>query len=135
MVGVRMADKIQLRRDSAAAWTLANPVLADGEIGWERDTRQFKVGDGVTTWNLLPYGGLQGPQGIPGEASGGDLSYLHEQASASATWTITHNLGKYPSVTVVDSAGDECEGNVNHVSLTQTVITFSAAFAGRAFLN
>lgn len=58
-----MADRIQLRRDSAAAWTLANPVLADGEIGWERDTYQFKVGNGTSTWNSLAYGGIQGPSG------------------------------------------------------------------------
>lgn len=61
-----MAEKIQLRRDNSAAWTLANPVLSDGEIGWERDTYQFKVGDGVTAWNALAYGGIQGPQGPHG---------------------------------------------------------------------
>ena len=63
-----MADKIQLRRDSAAAWTLANPVLSDGEIGWERDTYQFKVGNGTTAWNALSYGGIQGPPGADGTA-------------------------------------------------------------------
>lgn len=56
-----MADKIQLRRDSSTAWTAANPVLSDGEIGWERDTYQFKVGNGTTAWNSLAYGGIQGP--------------------------------------------------------------------------
>lgn len=52
-----MADivRFQLRRDSAAAWASANPVLADGEPGIERDTRRQKIGDGVTAWNSLPY--------------------------------------------------------------------------------
>lgn len=77
--------------------------------------------------------GEPGPPGPPG--SGGDLSFAHTQSTASDTWVITHNLGKYPAVTVVDSANDECEGNVNHVSTSQLVITFSAAFSGRAFLN
>lgn len=50
-----MADKIQIRRDSAADWTSVNPVLADGEIGIEQDTRKIKIGDGVTEWNSLSY--------------------------------------------------------------------------------
>lgn len=66
---------------------------------------------------------------------GSDASYLHEQTAPSATWTVTHMLGKYPSVTVVDSSHDEVVGSVNHVSINQTVISFSAAFAGRAFFN
>lgn len=80
--------------------------------------------------------GSQGPAGAQGPAGpSGDKNYVHDQMSASAVWTVTHGLGKYPSVTVVDSAGDECEGHVNHVTLNQTVITFSAAFSGKAFFN
>jgi len=61
-----MADQIQLRRDTAANWTSANPILASGEFGLETDTDQFKVGDGTTVWASLGYGGIQGPQGIQG---------------------------------------------------------------------
>lgn len=61
-----MADKIQLRRDTAANWTSSNPILADGEIGLERDTDKFKVGNGVDNWATRPYGGVVGPQGIQG---------------------------------------------------------------------
>lgn len=70
-----------------------------------------------------------------GGGGGSDAHYMHSQDIASDTWTIAHFMGKYPSVTVVDSAGDECEGSVNHLSTTHTVVSFSAAFAGRAFLN
>lgn len=59
-----MADRIQLRRDTAAAWLLANPVLAEGEIGIEKDTKRFKIGDGVTAWSTLAYGGLGGVESI-----------------------------------------------------------------------
>lgn len=62
-----MADRIQIRRDTAANWTSSNPVLADGEIGWERDTNQFKVGNGITAWNSLSYGGIKGDTGPQGE--------------------------------------------------------------------
>ena len=53
-----MAQKIQLRRDTAANWTAANPTLAQGEVGYELDTSKEKVGDGVTAWNLRPYTGV-----------------------------------------------------------------------------
>jgi hypothetical protein len=50
-----MALQIQLRRGLAAQWTLVNPILAQGELAVESDTRRFKVGDGVTVWNQLEY--------------------------------------------------------------------------------
>lgn len=49
-----MAMQIQLRRDTGAAWALANPVLADGEIGFCRDLDYLKIGDGVRAWADLP---------------------------------------------------------------------------------
>lgn len=50
-----MAVKIQIRRGTAAAWTSANSILADGELGIETDTRKIKIGNGTTAWNTLPY--------------------------------------------------------------------------------
>jgi len=47
--------RIRLRRDTAANWTAANPVLLNGEAGIETDTRRFKVGDGTTAWSGLGY--------------------------------------------------------------------------------
>lgn len=46
---------IQFRRGTAAQWTTANPVLANGELGWETDTGEFKVGNGASTWTALGY--------------------------------------------------------------------------------
>jgi hypothetical protein len=56
-----MAIKFQFRRDTSANWTSSNPILAEGEIGLELDTDQFKIGDGSSTYGALPYGGIQGP--------------------------------------------------------------------------
>ena len=50
-----MADLIQLRRDTAANWTLANTVLSQGEQGYETDTGKMKIGDGSTAWTSLAY--------------------------------------------------------------------------------
>lgn len=47
--------QIQIRRGAAAAWTSANPVLAQGEMGYEIDTQKIKVGNGSTAWNSLSY--------------------------------------------------------------------------------
>lgn len=55
MASKTVIGRIQLRRDTAANWTVKNPILASGELGYETDTRKGKVGDGNTTWNSLPY--------------------------------------------------------------------------------
>ena len=46
---------MQQRRGTAAQWTSADPILAAGEIGFESDTGQFKIGDGVNHWEDLSY--------------------------------------------------------------------------------
>lgn len=48
-------EKIQFRRDTAANWKKHNPILAEGELGIETDTKLRKVGDGSTAWNNLDY--------------------------------------------------------------------------------
>lgn len=50
-----MSTHVMTRRDTAANWTANNPTLRMGEEGLEMDTRQYKVGDGVTDWVNLPY--------------------------------------------------------------------------------
>lgn len=50
-----MADIIQFKRGTAARWALIDPVLADGELGYEKDTKKGKFGDGTTIYSLLDY--------------------------------------------------------------------------------
>lgn len=50
-----MADRIMLRRDTAANWNTANPVLMEGELGIENDTNKMKIGNGTSAWESLPY--------------------------------------------------------------------------------
>jgi hypothetical protein len=54
-----MAQRIQFRNDTAANWSAANPVLMQGELGLESDTRFYKIGDGLTPWNALPHAVLR----------------------------------------------------------------------------
>ncbi|WP_026946189.1 hyaluronate lyase N-terminal domain-containing protein [Algoriphagus marincola] len=49
-----MSHRIQLRRDKAAFWAQADPVLAQGELAWSTDTGELKIGDGTTPWSELP---------------------------------------------------------------------------------
>lgn len=53
-----MTDTItqfQLRNGTAANWTSSNPILLEGEVGFESDTRKLKLGNGVSAWNDLLY--------------------------------------------------------------------------------
>jgi hypothetical protein len=62
-----MAVKVQFRRGTAAEWSAANPVLAQGEAGYEYDTGKFKIGNGTLAWSSLAYSsGVQGPTGPTG---------------------------------------------------------------------
>lgn len=41
------------RRDTAANWSSANPVLEAGEFGYDTTNKVVKIGDGSTRWNAL----------------------------------------------------------------------------------
>jgi len=73
--------------------------------------------------------GTQGPAGPANE------TYTHTQSVASDTWVIEHNLGKHPSVVVIDSAGSVIISDVQYDSAYQVTVTFSASFSGKAYLN
>ena len=68
-------------------------------------------------------------------AGEGDKNYLHDQGVVSAVWTISHSLGKYPSVSVVDTANQIVFGEIEYVDTNNIIITFNAAFSGSAYLN
>lgn len=54
--------RIRLRRDVADDWVSINPLLKNGEPGYEEDTGRLKIGDGLNRWNTLPYfGGSETP--------------------------------------------------------------------------
>ena len=70
----------------------------------------------------------------------GDITFTHNQNTTSDTWVITHNLNRFPSVTVVDSGDSIVQGTVVYNSNKQLTITFfssgtALAFQGKAYLN
>lgn len=69
-------------------------------------------------------------------ASGvGDLSFVWNQSTASTSWVINHNLNKYPGVSTQDSAGTNIVGSVAYNDLNTLTVSFTNAFAGKAYLN
>ena len=61
--------------------------------------------------------------------------HVHTQGQASATWTITHQLGGRPQVTIVDSADTVVVGEVTYNSNSEVVVVFTSAFSGFAYLT
>lgn len=81
-----MAQQIQLRNGTAAAWTTANSILALGELGLETDTKKSKMGDGATAWTSLVYTA----------ASGTTRAYRGAVASQAAMLALTTvNVGDW----------------------------------------
>ena len=65
----------------------------------------------------------------------GDKNYVHNQPVASITWTVQHNLDKFPSCTMVLSTGQQGYGDVNFIDENNLTITFSGAVSGKAYIN
>jgi len=65
----------------------------------------------------------------------GDKNFIYTQGVASASWTVVHNLNKFPSVSIVDSANEVVYGNIDYLNVNELTITFQAAFAGKAYMN
>jgi hypothetical protein len=62
-------------------------------------------------------------------------TYIHIQLSSSDSWNVKHNLGKYPSVSIVDSAGSLVIGDVYYMDENELYVVFSSPFSGKAYLN
>jgi hypothetical protein len=61
--------------------------------------------------------------------------FVHTQASAATTWSITHNLKFYPNVSIVDSALSHVIGEVTYINENSLTVSFTSAFSGKAFLS
>lgn len=84
-------------------------------------------------WLIDPNTGT--PLFVKPSAPGGDDANLVHDFTNQSTVNFEHNLGKLPAVTIIDSAGDEVEGEVEHNSVNEITITFSAGLTGSVILN
>lgn len=65
----------------------------------------------------------------------GDKNYIHTQGLSAESWNITHNLNKFPSVSVIDSDNKLVVGEVQYQDPNNLTVTFSGSFSGKAYLN
>lgn len=119
-----MASQIQLRRDTAANWTSANPVLAQGEFGIESNTLKAKLGNGSTAWNSLAYFGDVSTLDSVGDvtitsATTGQVLQWNGTAWVNSDVTVAEVTGLQ---TALDGKVDEVNGAVTTASTTLTVV-------------
>jgi hypothetical protein len=65
----------------------------------------------------------------------GDKHYTHNQSVASATWSVAHNLNKFPSVSVVLSTGQKGFGDVTYTDANNLTVSFAGLESGKAYIN
>lgn len=105
-----MANRIQFRRDSAQRWASINPVLMEGEIGFETDTNHFKLGNGTDAWNSLEYG--LGIENITSELG-------NSENLAASQKLVTEELEKKLSPNnIVQMTGDSTEKVMSQNAVT-----------------
>ena len=78
--------------------------------------------------------GAQAGGGSGGSGSG-DKNYIHVQSLPATSWIVNHNLGKFPAIKIIDSAGTEVVGGIVHIDTNQAVLSFLAPFTGTASCN
>lgn len=114
--------------------TLANPVAGDKLAG--HAAQHSNANDAIEA--------LQARVGIVGSTDTESIEYRlnhlplgydFTQASASATWTIAHNLGYKPSVSAFSVGGVEMMASVTHLSTNTLQLDFNLPVAGSARLS
>lgn len=61
--------------------------------------------------------------------------FVYSQEDSIDVWDIKHDLNKFPSVTIVDSAGSVVVGDIDYVDENNVRVSFSSQFSGKAYLN
>lgn len=115
-----MADKIQFRRDTEARWAQYNPVLLEGEVGYVTDQpNQYKIGDGVRTWNDLP---LRGYDGTLVQTTGGD-----QQAAMSQFINSKLIMDKF---IMLQEGAPSIEDNTKHLVFWSSLLDVQVIYHG-----
>lgn len=87
-----------------------------------------------TPWVIAWVPSVYIPAGGGGGGSG-DVRYTYTNGAPSTTWVITHNLGLFPAVELVDNSGNVIYGDIHYDSANQITVTFADAEDGKAYLS
>lgn len=100
-----------------------------GEPGADGKVQDITAGPGIIVDNSDPANPV-----ISATGGSGDKTFVQD-FTMQHTLTIKHDLQKYPSATVINSAGDKVESTVKYVDINNVTIQFTAPFSGRVTLN
>jgi len=97
-------------------------------------------GGGGGTDHGLPSGGTSGQILVKNSSTDYDAvwrnaTYVHTQGEAASTWSITHNMNCYPSVTIVDSTNTIVVGDTTYTDANSLTVSFNGTFKGKAYLS
>lgn len=81
---------------------------------------------------IAVYPGFVNPDIDPGA---GDKNFVYTQAVAASIWNVQHDLDKFPSVSIVNDDNTQVFGSVEYVDNNNLIITFTAPFSGKAYMN
>jgi hypothetical protein len=99
------------------------PTYTDGDV---------VIYDGIAYLCVMPTSSPPTPWPQGGV---GIIQFVFTQGSPSATWSIAHNLGYFPSVTVVDTGGSEIIPTLVYVDIDHVTLTFGSPTSGKAYFN
>lgn len=114
---------------------VANTALKIGDIWVDNDYALYDGGWGGTSPYTRVFDGDDWREMASGTSSTPKLSYTHVQTVASALWTVTHNLGYRPNVTVVDSAETQIIPGMNYLDENSLELSFTGMTAGKAYCS
>lgn len=118
-----MATIIQSRNDTATNWATVNPILAQGEIGIELDTRKFKVGDGINDWNNLPYF----------VSGGGSVESVNGQTGVVVL--DAEDVGALPDSTVIPTKTSDLTNDSNFATVSQIPTNNNQLINGAGYIT
>jgi hypothetical protein len=100
-----MATRIQVRRGTTSDWNTANPILTEGEFGYNTTLDKFKIGDGTSTWSVLEYV----PTSADLSSSLGDYIALTEKGGADGVAELDASKNVLTALSVVFEGATENE--------------------------
>ena len=118
--------------DAASA---PNTALRPGDIWVNADYVAWQAGEVTDSPELRVYDGVAWQAVGEAAATTDGLSYTHTQATAAATWTVAHNLGYRPNVTVVDTADTQIIPGLIYLDVNTVELSFTGATAGKAYCS
>lgn len=100
---------------STTEWVSKNPILQAGELGFESNTRKYKIGDGITKWNSLSYASGSGDIIVDSTLSPTSTNPLQNKAIYSALGDKLDKTG------TADSAKKDSAGNIISSTYIKTI--------------